>query len=397
MPIRSTAINRISLLARQIGSQFIEIRRHLYQNTEIRNKEQKADFIKQLHNSFGLEGKQIAKNGYLLELQGFSTSPVVALLINIDSLPIARGLENLDGSDKIGTLPTFLPDIYVAIGLGVIWVLKHFNKDIPGTIRVLFLSALRPNMEDASEIIHKGSIENAKAIFGQYVDPSIPVGSVGVKFGPIFPSRDTFSLRITDKISDTVNSKSTVDQIQVSANIIIALNQLSTRKIDPLRPADISIYSIHSRESNDVLVDSVLLEGMLRTLDTEVQKKFPSLIESTVQGITRAYGAEYQIEITNVSPILVNDQATTMNLKMAAEEVLGKNQVNILKYPRLGFEEFAHYLKHVPGSLLHIGTRSNPTTLDRLQSNNLNIAKLCIEAGVKTLSWAMMRFLNKNQ
>ncbi|MFQ5825380.1 MAG: hypothetical protein ACE5JB_15165 [bacterium] len=394
MSDRTRAIESIINLAKQIGPRLIEIEQQLHKDVYFGSKEANtADFIIQALKNLGFEGRQITKNAIILELLGKDPSPTIALQINIDSSRFARSFDNVFSFNAARDMENVSLDIYAATGLGVTWVLNHFKSEIAGRIRILFLPVQEFHSGDSSKMINEIAFENVKVGYGLYIDPTIPIGSVGIKFGPIVPSKNTFSIEITSKTADIVNPRMAVDKIQVAAQIITALNQLSGRRIDPLKPVNISIYSIQNEYSNQECSGSVLMQGLYHTLDADVQEQIPSLIENTVQGISKAYGVEYKLEFTGNSPILPNDRATTMNLKMAAEEILGMDKVINIKYPDVGVENFTHYLKYVPGTLVHLGAKSYQIPQEFLQFNIFHIDKHGFETGVKVLSWALIRFL----
>lgn len=351
-----------------------------------------TDAILQALHSFGLDVRPPRQHGIMVELQGSRDISAVTLLLESGPLS-AKDTQTVSfGSHKarakLGSEETL-------IGLGVVWVLNQIRQDIPGRIRVFF----RPRHEITPGVPVDGRyeevVDNTRAIFGLYLDPSVPLGCAGINLGAILASNDSFTLTINGKSSRAHHSLPIVNKIQVAAQVVTALRQLASRKVDPLRPVSLAIKSIHGDENDSQAPVAVELQGTIRTVDHEIQRQIPFLMENTIEGITKAYGCNYHLQITKGSPIVTNDEEVTLNLKKAAEEILGKDSVIDMKCPRMVAEDYAQFLKHVPGSFIHFGTGDAEIPCLNLPQTNSHLND-CIEVGVKTLSWALVKFLREN-
>jgi amidohydrolase len=358
--------------------------------------ENMADAILRVLHSFGLEGRRLEKSGVMVELPGGVAPSTTKLLFQLDPFS-ANEIQNTSSNNhEAGRRLARGYESYFAIGLGVLWVLNKIMKEVSGSIRVFFQTRPEITLEGDENRTQDEVLEQVKAMYGIRLDSSIPAECVGIHFGAVMASTDTFSLTIRSNPNQTFRSPLFGDIIQVAAHVVTALKQLTSRKLNPLKPAIISLKSIHTVDDDSDLPVAVKLNGIVNTMDEDAQKQIPSLIEDTVQGITDAYGCEYLLEIDKVSTVLRNDKDLTTNLKQAAEEILGNDKVVVIEYPRVTTESFAKLYKDVPYCILHLGTANIGKTHQDYHPRSSLLSDRCIGVGVKTLSWSLLKFLEKN-
>ncbi|MFQ5770110.1 MAG: hypothetical protein ACE5HX_06215 [bacterium] len=376
----------------QIRARLIEFRKDF----TLTSNHDPATSILNVLKSFGLTYRPVADAGFSVEIPGNASSTnVIAVRFEISECLKHTDTETSLNS-KLAQEATCVEHILQSsVGLGVTRVLSLMHKEIKGKIRVIFQIKDNAAPSNTSLLIQQGVLNQVATIYALQSNASIPVDSVGIKFGAILASKDTFTLKLYRKNGYASSPSNAQNIIQIAANVIIALNHATTRKMDPLQPVAISISSIHSTPDLSDIADSVILKGTFQAMNESITEQMFDLVENTVQGITSAYNAEFQLNIEKHRPLLKTDQISTLNLLAAAEEALGEDHVIRLDYPTTGLEGLSEYLNVVPGTILLLGTGidySKPFYPDFQVLESIDRA---IEIGVKTLSWALLKHLTQ--
>ncbi|RME00638.1 MAG: amidohydrolase [Calditrichaeota bacterium] len=231
-----------------------------------------------------------------------------------------------------------------------------------------------------------------EAIFGLHVEPSIPAGKVGLKYGPLLASVDTFDVEIRGKMGHAAHPHLALDPIPVAAQVILALQTLATRRIDPLQPVVLTITTLEAGQAKNIIPEKVLLSGTFRTLNETVRRKLPRLIEEMVAGICTANQAQYNLEFQYGSPVLHNDERLMRVVERACRKALGDENVVMLPEPRMGAEDFANYLEYIPGAFLRLGTRGRPGTGHSLHSPQFDVDERAIAVAIETISFLLLSY-----
>lgn len=309
--------------------------------------------VSKIINSFGIETKLVEEAAVVAELSGQnSTSWNMALRVAMDD------------------------SVQVAISLGTLSFLNSFTEQVAGQLRVIFYSE-KVGSDFSRKLIQEGGLENISGLWNLRTNSNIPSGSMGIRLGAVFFTVEEFSLAVFTK-----NNSPNV--IAATANIITALNQLTTRKIDPLKPSKSTIFSINSSGPGGSTPNSVAIKGNYSTSDEAVAQKISFLINESIQGLTKAYGLEFEIQTTKRSAVTY-DESLSLHLSNAAKDVLESDKVVALEYNRNPSPDLMNYLKTVPGTILEIGTGKlkSGSPLDE-----------SINSGFKTVSWAFLKYLN---
>ncbi len=389
---RHNLIDKINSLSAQFIPHLREILSPLNHSSEpaLKFEDPGAEVLHILH-LFGLEGARIRNGGIVVELEDKALSSAVALLLRLGPLFTCRIQNILFDSSESVSRPQLDQELDTLTGLGVVWTLNQFKQEISGNIRVLFQPLQETTQGVEVEDPPDEVLENVKAVYGFRWDSSIPVGCVGINFGAIQASTDVFRLLINGKGKRTQRALLIEDPIQVAAHVVTALKQLSSRKIDPLKPVLISMKSIHSGNSSSQIPASVELKGTIHSMDEDTRKQAHTLIENTIQSITSAYGFDYQFQIDKGTPVLSNNSEVTTCFQKAAEEILGKEKVMAIRYPGMA-TQFAQHLKYIPGTFIHFGTGSVRTHGVPVYTGESPLYERSIQVGIKTLSWALLNF-----
>jgi amidohydrolase len=384
--------SRIKELAAEWQPQGVSIRRHLHQYPEIGYHEEKTSaFILEKLEAMEVPARRVTETGVVAEIG--SQEPCVAFRVDIDALPIQEANETPYASKIPGMMHACGHDVHTTIGLGVAHVLRAIHADLPGTVRVLFQPAEETTPGGALAMMRAGAIEGVKWIFGIHVDPGIEVGKVGIRYGPVLASADSFELEILARGGHAGYPHLSVDTIQIAAHVIQALHQIVSRRIDPVKSSVISISTIHGGDADNVLPDKVRMTGTFRTLDNEVRQQIPELIEETVAGITKTFGASYHFRVKPGTPVLINHEEPMRTLERAASEILGAEKVVHLGAARMGAEDFAQYVQVIPGAMVRLGVAGGPESRHSLHSSRFDVDERAISVGVQVIAGTLVKAL----
>jgi carboxypeptidase Ss1 len=256
--------------ARKIEPEIIETRREIHQKPELAYKEKAtARLVTEKLKDLGLKIKTgIGGTGVMAVLQGPEAGKVVALRADMDALPIEE-LADIDFKSRVkGVMHACGHDTHVAMLLGTARLLANRKDELAGTVKFLFQPAEENGGKGgAKPMIQAGVMDNPKVdyVFGLHIDNDLNSGTLGFRGGPIMASPDTFEIKVIGRGGHGAYPHETVDPVYVAAQVIIALQGVSGRMIDPVQPFVITIGSIHSGTKENIIPDQAILQGTLRS------------------------------------------------------------------------------------------------------------------------------------
>ncbi|RUT05594.1 hydrolase [Dulcicalothrix desertica PCC 7102] len=384
-------------LATKLAPRLIEIRRHLHSHPELSGQEyQTAAFVAGVLSSSGLHVQEgVGKTGVIGELQGTGESNrILAIRTDMDALPIQErtGLDFI--SRASGVMHACGHDVHTTVGLGTAMILSQLAEELPGKVRFLFQPA-EEIAQGASWMVKDGAMNDVTAILGIHVFPSIPGGSVGLRYGALTAAADDLEIIIIGESGHGARPHEAVDAIWIASQVITTLQQAISRTQNPLRPVVLSIGQINGGRAPNVIADKVELKGTVRSLHPETRANLPAWIENIVANVCDSYGAKYEVKYRQGVPSVQNDYTLTQLLQSAAEEAWGCERVQVLPEPSLGAEDFSVYLDYAPGSMfrLGVGFKERPTNYP-LHHPQFEVDENAIITGVVTMAYAASKFWN---
>ena len=388
-------LNRIKDLTTNISHRLVEIRRHLHAHPELSGEEyQTAAFVAGVLSANGLHVQEgIGKTGVIGELQGTQPSDrILAIRTDMDALPIQERT-NLEYASRIeGVMHACGHDIHTTVGLGTAMVLSQIAPELGGRVRFLFQPA-EEIAQGANWMVKDGVMNNVAAILGLHVFPSIPAGSVGIRYGALTAAADNLEIIIIGESGHGARPHEAIDAIWIAAQVITSLQQAISRTQNPLRPVVLSIGQINGGRAPNVIADKVQLLGTVRSLHPETRDKLPQWIENIVANVCNSYNAKYQVNYHRGVPSVQNDNALTQLLQSSAEEAWTNNCVRILPEPSLGAEDFSVYLEHAPGSMFRLGVGYEERIINHpLHHPQFEVDESAIITGVVTLAYAAYKY-----
>ena len=388
-------LTQIKDLAAKLAPRLIEIRRHIHSHPELSAQEhQTSAFVAGVLSANGVHVQEgVGKTGVVGEVQGDGSDPrLLAIRTDMDALPIQErtGLEY--ASREQGIMHACGHDVHTTVGLGTAMVLSQLAPELRGNVRFLFQPA-EEIATGAGWMVQDGAMEKVTAILGVHVFPSIPAGTVGIRYGALTAAADDLEIIIIGESGHGARPHEAIDAIWIASQVITTLQQAISRTQNPLRPVVLTIGKISGGRAPNVIADKVQLVGTVRSLHPESRANLPGWIEQILASICRSYGASYELNYRPGVPSVQNDTALTQLLQTAAEEAWGGDRVQVLTEPSLGSEDFSMYLEHAPGMMFRLGVGYKDRAVNYpLHHPQFEVDESAILTGVVTLAYTAYKF-----
>ena len=397
MSLTDTQLARITAEARRTHTQQVKWRRHLHQHPELSFHEHATtEYLRRQVTSLGLSEKATTlETGLITQLGGSKAHPAVAIRSDIDALPVTEQTELPFKSRRAGCMHACGHDVHMAIVLGTAAVLARLKSELAGSVRFLFQPAEECPPGGAQLMIKEGALDGVTQILGLHVDPSVPVGSIGLRDGLIMASVLDFDLVIKGKSGHAAHPHESVDAIAVACEVVESLQKVVSREIDPITPVAISFGQIGGGIARNIIAGEVRLVGTARSLSAVSGRRLKGLIKRTAEGIARAHGARVQVNVVGEYPTLANDAGTNRILSENYESLFGKGRI-VHSPQSLGGEDFARYLQKVPGAMFRLGIRNPKIKADKPWHSPLFVVdEDCLFYGTALLAAATIDILQR--
>lgn len=280
----------------------------------------------------------------------------VLLRAEMDALPLADGKDVPYASQNTGVCHACGHDGHLAMLYGALLLLKENHPELG--VRLCFQPAEESPPGGALGMLEAGVLDGVRAAFALHLNPGLPFGQAGVKPGIMMAAADNFRLTVHGRGGHAAMPQGTVDAVLAAAHTVTALQALVSRQKDPLDPLVVTVGKIRGGTASNVVADTVVLEGTVRTLDRKLREEMPGRLEALASGVCAAFGARVTCEYLLGYPLLTNDSEMTALAAKAALETLGAEAVAVLERPLMGGEDFAYFLEKVPGAFIFLGTGS---------------------------------------
>ena len=327
-------------------------RRHLHMYPEVSGTEvETTRYIRKALETMGIKCWDLqSKTGVVAEI-GNDNGPTLALRADIDALPIVEQTGLDYASKNEGAMHACGHDFHTASLLGAVQVLKEQEAHLQGKVRFIFQPAEESN-QGARALIAEGVLDGVDAIIGFHNKPEIPVGTIGVKEGPLMAAVGQFKAEITGVGTHAAAPHNGNDPIVTACQVIANAQAIVARHTSPLEPVVLSVSHIEAGNTWNVIPEKVFFEGTIRTFNKEVERKMTEQFEKMIVQTADVYGQKGSIEWILTPPVVHNDAAVTKVVKSVTE----KFATVVTPEVTLGAEDFANYMEHVPGCFVFIGT-----------------------------------------
>ncbi|MCQ2969525.1 MAG: M20 family metallopeptidase [Clostridium sp.] len=348
--------------AESIKDEIISIRRKLHQNPEIGYEEfNTSKLIKEFLIKEGIFYEKYAKTGVCALIKGNKkdNGKVIAIRADIDALPLEDKKKCSYASKIKGRMHGCGHDGHTSILLGIAKLINK-NKDIfSGTIKLIFEPA-EETTGGAKVMIEEGILKNPDVdiVYGLHMEETIDTGTIMIKRGTVNAASNPFKIVVKGKGAHGAYPAKSIDPIIVSSQIIIALQTIVSREINPINPAVVTVSYIHGGTASNIIPDEVEIKGIVRTMTKEDREYCVKRVREIAQGIAKSLRAECKIEIEESYPCLKNNDELVERLKQNAAKVIGLENVLEQKNPKMGVESFAYFANEVPSVFYFLGCRN---------------------------------------
>lgn len=360
---------RIDAAVTQVNGRVVAWRRDIHQNPELGNREFRTSKLVADHlRSLGLEVQTgIAHTGVVGMLRGGKPGPLVALRADMDALPVtemvdlpfASKVRTEYNGQEVGVMHACGHDNHVAILMGVAEILAAMKSDLPGDVMFIFQPAEEgapAGEEGGAQLMLKEGLfakEKPAAVFGLHVTP-LPVGTIAYRAGGIMAASDTWRMVVRGKQTHGAYPWGGVDPIVTAAQIVLGLQTVVSRQSDLTKaPAVVTVGQFTGGLRSNIIPDTVVMVGTIRTLDPEMRTDVHERVRRTAEHIAAAQGATVDIDINLGYPVTFNDPELTAWALPTLQRVTGGRAIE--RPAVLGAEDFSYYAQETPGLFVWLG------------------------------------------
>lgn len=347
----------------ELVPELVEIRHDLHQHPELgfdteRTCGKIVEYLRASHvDSIDTE---LVKGCVIAVIDGDQPGHTIGVRSDMDALPMKDGCGKPYASVVEGRGHCCGHDGHTTWLLGVArWLASHRN--FPGRVVLVFQAAEEPGL-GAKALIEAGLFEKygIEEIYGGHTEPNLPKGTIGFKPGPLQAASDSFYVTLKGKGTHGGRPHLGVDPMPVAAQIILALQTIVARKVDPIESAVVSVCSINAGnfEAVNVVQSELTMSGTVRTFLPEIRDLAEANITAMVNGIAAANGCEAELVYDRIIGSVINTEEQTEAAIAATRELLGEDHVKVIR-PFMSSEDFSRYLDVVPGSIIRVGIRDD--------------------------------------
>ncbi len=352
MPI----INRVADLADEVTAW----RRDFHENPELLfDVHRTAGIVAEKLKSFGCDEvvTGLGRTGVVAVIKGRTNTSgrVIGLRADMDALPIEEATNVPHKSKVPGKMHACGHDGHTAMLLGAAKYLAE-TRNFDGTAVMIFQPA-EEGGGGGNEMVKDGLMERfgVQEVYGMHNMPGIPVGQFAIRPGPMMAAADRFTITIEGKGGHAARPHDCIDPVVISAHVITALQTIASRNADPLESVVVSVCTVKAGEAFNVIPQTAMLLGTVRTLSPEVRDLAETRIRAIVENVCAAFGAKAEVDYDRGYPVTMNDPDKTEFMASVARAVAGENAVDTTVPPLMGAEDFSYMLEQRPGAYIFLG------------------------------------------
>jgi amidohydrolase len=368
-----------------------------------------CDFIYRELTRYGIEAEKVVATGVTGWIAGEKPGPTIAIRADIDALPIQEDSGVVFSSDNPGCMHACGHDSHAAMLLGAAHYFALNRDKLAGNLRLIFQPAeegmnpeskkiARLNNGDerggAASMVKLGYLDGVDRFFALHVDPELPIGTLHVCRDRAMASCDRFELTIQGKGGHGSSPEGAIDPIGALSAILAAYNALPSREFSSLETIVISVGTVNTVSSWNIIPDQVTLTGNIRTFNSDVCAQVLKRLKELAEGICLAHRCTADFRSTCMAIPSINDPKVAQEMAQNADRIFGEGHGILAEKPRMGSEDVAYYLNTVPGAFAFFGCafpdeanaplhsprfRLNPETLIRGVQFHVNMVLSCAE------------------
>ncbi len=347
--------------AKEIQPWIVGIRRQLHQQPELMYEEfETSKLVQSTLDELGIEYQSDLAITGVLGTIGNGNGPCVALRADMDALPIHEQADVDFKSEIDGKMHACGHDCHTAMLLGAARLLKENEDLIQGTVKLIFQPA-EEGGAGGEKMSDEGVLENPQVqrIFGLHVSADLPTGTLAARAGTLLAAASSLKIVVHGKGGHAAMPHKSIDPVSTAAKIVVELQTIISRELDPLQSGVISVTMMHGGHAYNVIPPSMELQGTIRSLTLDGLQHLQTRIKTVAEAIAAANQCAAEVSFPgNDYPPTLNDELSWAAGRAATEEVLGEGRV-IEMPPVMGGEDFAFYTQRVPGCFAFLGV-GNP-------------------------------------
>ena len=345
----------------QMHEEMKEWRKDLHRIPEIGLQEhQTSEYIQGKLRSWNIDFKAgYANTGIVAWVAGNrgNSEKTIGLRADFDALPMTEKNSFNHKSINKGMMHACGHDGHTSMLLGAAKYINE-NPEFDGKVYFIF----QPGEEGfggGEKMIQEGIFKDYKIdeVYALHNWPELPLGHFGISTGAIMAAVDEFDIIVKGKGGHAAMPHLNIDPIVIASQIILSLQTIISRFLNPVDQALISVTKIHGGSAHNVIDDEVFLNGTVRAFKEEIRNKIEQKINETAKGIAKANGGDAEVVYTRKYPPTINSQKESIFASNVAKELVGEKNVKMDIEPSMGGEDFSYFLKQKPGSYLYIGQK----------------------------------------
>ncbi|HYO17969.1 MAG TPA: amidohydrolase [Dermatophilaceae bacterium] len=347
----------------------------------------------------GIRVRLLTGTGLIADLGPADPVYRVALRADLDALPLAERTGLAFASQFEGVCHACGHDVHVAAVLGAGLALHQHADSLAGLglgVRLIFQPAEEITPGGALTVIAQGGLQGVDAIFSIHCDPTLDVGLVGLRDGPITSATDSVTVTLRGSGGHTSRPQVTQDLIYALGKVVTDVPAALSRRVDPRAGVLLVWGTIHAGSAENVIPSSGTVNGTLRMLDAQLWQEIGPLLEEVVHAVVLPYGVSATVAHVRGAPPVVNDPELVARMRSGARLMLGP-EATTPTHQSLGGEDFAWYLQAVPGAMARLGTRTPGGATHDLHQGDLVVDDRAVTMGAGLLLGAALAHRSRDE
>jgi len=395
-PVAFPLVHATSEILTALADELVAVRRDLHAHPELSWHESRTTaLLAQRLDAAGIRYRLLTRSGLVAEVGDPDLpGPVVALRGDIDALPLDDRTELPWCSTTPGAAHACGHDLHATALLGAALTLHELagRGALPGRVRLIFQPAEEVMPGGALEVLTTDALKDVEMIFALHCDPSLDVGQVGLREGPVTGAADSLVVHLHGRGGHTSRPHLTEDLTFALGKLLTELPAVLSRRIDPRAGVSVVWGQVEAGVAQNVIPADGRMSGTVRMLDAEAWAVAEDVVRRAVGLLAAPYGVEAEVHYQRGVPPVVNDADATAVLRRAAVSVMGPSGATGTQQS-LGGEDFGWYLQHVPGALARLGTRTPGGRTYDLHQGDLVVDERAVTLGAGLLAVAALEAL----
>ncbi|MFT4188066.1 MAG: amidohydrolase [Aeromicrobium sp.] len=387
----TTPLEVVDRVIDEITPDLIDLRRDLHAHPELSWEEERSSaLVARWMDQHGVEHRRLPGTGVVAEV-GPEAGPLVALRGDLDALPIPDLTTDAWRSTVAGVAHACGHDVHAGALVGAALALAeaHRREPLPVRVRLIFQPAEEVMPGGALKLLSQGVLTGVSRIFALHCDPSLDVGQVGLREGPITGASDQVTVTLAGRGGHTSRPHLTEDLTYALGSLVTQLPAALSRRFDPRSGVSMVWGRLQAGHAANVIPASGELTGTLRTLEADAWHRAEALVRDLIGDIVRPFGVDADVLYVRGVPPVVNDFEATEALRRAVGSALGPDAVASTAQS-LGGEDFAWYVEAVPGAMGRLGTRTPGGRTFDLHQGDLRVDERAVTVGARVLAAAAL-------